>query len=805
MEKANTAKRTITTSVREIVEYTYAYGDLVPAQLTMARAQAGTRGHREVQQDRPPYYKAEVSLKHQIETKNHIFIIQGRADGIYYFSPKEDTIQSSSADQELDTTVGINEVIIDEIKTTTRDLEELQADDRPLHWYQAQMYGHIVACQEKLEKITIQLTYYHLEEQTIKEFRKEFTKTELENFFQETAAPYLSFCENIHQWEETRDQSISSLCFPYEIQRKGQQELIEKVTQAISHKHRLFACAPTGIGKTVGVLYPAIKTLGQGLTSKLFFLTARTTGRAIAEKTIADMREAGLKLRAITLTAKEKICAHPEASCHPESCPCSSGYFDRLKDGLTDGLTHQALTRQTIEELAQKHQLCPFEYSLDLALFSDTIICDYNYAFDPRVRLRRFFDGRRNKFTILVDEAHNLVNRGRDMFSAEIVKGPIVSLKRTLGKKHALTPLLQKMNKWFIEKGKTLKAEGLRCHKQRDKPEDFLQALIDFRQEAEITLVNERHMAYRDELLDLYFQCANFEKTAERFGDDYVTLTEGSSSRMRLRLFNTDPSRHLRATMDKGKSTILFSATLRPLQYYRALLTGSDDDETLTLSSPFPPENLCALLSDRIATTYRKRHLSYEHIARTLVSFTQGQKGNYLVFFPSYAYMHEVYGRYTSLLPLQRTLCQESRMSEEAREQFLAQFEERPDQSLVAFAVMGGIFGEGIDLVGEKCVGTAIIGVGLPQICLERDVIREHFDEMREAGFAYAYQYPGMTRVLQAAGRLIRTQEDRGVLLLIDERFGWENTRRLLPPEWPSLKAVRTPQAVSDAVKEFWQ
>ena len=790
MKKAR-EQPTITTSVRAVIEYTYAQGDLVPAQLATARAHAGTLGHQAVHQRRPENYQAEVPLKKTFSTDVMTFVIQGRADGII-------------AEDDPTSPQGQRSYVIDEIKTTTRDLDELSPDFCPMHWYQGQMYGYIFAEQEKLESLTIQLTYYQLRTERTRRFRQTLTFEELHTFFNETVKPFISWHENIFHWEEQRDKSIEELEFPYPTERAGQRELVERVEKAITSKERLFACAPTGIGKTIGVLYPSIKTMAQGHCKKLFFLTARTTGRAIAEKTLDDMRQKGLCLRAVTLTAKEKICAFPHATCHPDSCPNSAGYFNRLKDGLLEALEHQSLTRPTIEKLAAKHQLCPFEYSLDVALFSDVVICDYNYAFDPRVHLRRFFDGKKRGHVILVDEAHNLVDRGRDIYSAELVKGSLVDLKRTLGPTNPLTPYIQTLNKWFIEKGKTLKSENIKQWAQEEKPDTLLEKISEFRQRAEEALINDRHLPFRDELLDLYFQAATFEKTAQRYGQDYVTLIEGSQRNMRARLYCMDPSRQLRNTMDKARSTILFSATLRPLDYYRSLLTGNEDDETLTLVSPFPSYNLCTLVADRISTTYRKRHLSYEHIARSLKAFTDGRRGNYLTFFPSYAYMHEVYERFTFLTPQTQTLLQEKRMSEKEREDFLENFSHDQEETLVGFAVMGGVFGEGIDLVGEKCVGTAVIGVGLPQICLERDLIRQYFDEYKEAGFAYAYQYPGITRVLQAAGRLIRTENDRGVLLLIDERFAWDATKRLLPPEWPSPKPVRTPKAVSEAVKEFW-
>jgi len=791
---------TVTTSVRDLVEFVYASGDLVAAELGTARARAGTEGHGDVRRMRPAGYEAEVDVRTCVAGPVVDVVVQGRADGLFRDGDR---------------------LVVDEVKTTTRDLELFRTDEdcNPLHWHQATVYGHLFALRDGLAPDTavdVQLTYYHLPTGALREFRRTRTAAELADFFDETVAAYRDWIERLVAHERRRDLSAADLPFPYATMRPGQAELADAVASTIAGGGRLFVRAPTGIGKTAAVLWPAVRALGAGTakTKQIFYLTARTTGRAVAEATLADMRAAGLCIRAVTLTAKDKICAYPAATCHPGSCPRAAGHYSRLRGAMTAALEHQDLTRAVIEELAARHEVCPFEYSLDLASCADVVVCDYNYVFDPRVHLRRFFDGGRLAATLLVDEAHNLVDRGRDMFSAELTKRAVLDGKTALRAEHPdVAALLHEVNRWFLDQGRRMREEGggERNGCWSEQPTELVEAVGRFRTAVEPLLLGTAGSAGgvgpsydRDCLLDLYFAACAFVRAAERYDYSYVTLLTGTGSSARVRLYCVDPARFLRAVHGRLRATVFFSATLTPLEYHRDILGGDVDDTAVSLPSPFPPEHLCLLVADRVATTYKRRHTSYELVARAVAAMTGARRGNYLVFFPSYAYLREVFGRFAALAPSTATMVQQSGMSEVEREQFLGCFRSDAAETLVAFAVMGGVFGEGIDLLGDRLVGVAVVGVGLPQVCLEREVIRRHFDERFDMGFAYAYQYPGMTRVLQAAGRLIRSEDDRGVLLLLDERFAHESTRELLPSEWPAAVTTRTPDALREVVETFW-
>jgi DNA excision repair protein ERCC-2 len=773
-------------SVTSLVEFVLQSGDLTIGGFQKRdRAQLGTQGHKHVQRSRPEDYKTEVEIAYRVEDADPPLEVQGRIDGLY---------------------AGREPVIIEEIKTTTLSLELIDKQHNLQHWAQAQCYAYMYTRRHQLSGVTIHLTYYHLDSKKGKTFARHYPQAELENFFINLITPYLEWFRKVHAWQAGRNLSIQELVFPYDKYRPGQREMAVAVYKAIRGSDHLFVQSPTGVGKTIAALFPAVKALGQGLAAKIFYLTAKTSGRSVAEKALDDMRHANLCLSSVTLTAKEKICFCPPVNCDPDLCVFARDYFSKVKRALEEMDKHQAFTRPVIEEIAQRYQVCPFEFSLDLALWVDCIICDYNYVFDPRVYLRRFFDLSTEPYIFLVDEAHNLPDRARSMYSAELDKKTVLELQRML--KPPLPGMAAKVNtinKILLEIRKACKAEGKEALVEHELPETLLKAIREFYQQAEDWLVLNQATAFRQELLEFYFLCSNFLRTAEYFDTFYVSYFERQGqSNLRAKLFCLDPAPLLAARLERGRSTIFFSATLLPMDYFMKLLTGEADHPKRIFSSPFPLENVNLLIHNGISTKYTQRADSYDVIASVIASVCSTHVGNYLVFFPSYAYLSAVLERLKERLPERMLLVQDRGMSEEARDTFLARFSASNPETLVGLAVMGGVFGEGIDLVGEQLIGAIVVGVGVPQVGLERDLIKDYFDHQNVSGFAYAYQYPGFNRVLQATGRVIRTETDRGVIVLIDERFTHARYRRLFPTHWQGFEVVQSSDEVKEKLIRFW-
>ncbi|MBK8784608.1 MAG: ATP-dependent DNA helicase [Anaerolineales bacterium] len=774
-------------SVRSLVEFVLQAGDLAPGGFQRRdRAQLGTQGHKRVQRSRPEEYETEVEIICHVESSNPPLIVRGRIDGLYASNVP---------------------VIIEEIKTTTLSLDLVNEDHNPLHWAQAQCYAYMYARQQHLSEISIHLTYYQLDSQEEKTFERHFVWDDLETFFSNLITPYLDWFRKVQAWQARRDQSIDKLEFPYKEYRPGQRDMAVAVYKTIRANDRSYIQSPTGVGKTIATLFPAVKALGLGMAEKIFYLTAKTSGRVVAEKALDDMRQTTLYLRSVTLTAKEKICFCPPVNCDPEVCIFARGYFDKVKRALEELDQHQAFTRPVIEELARKYEICPFEFSLDLALWVDCIICDYNYVFDPRVYLHRFFDFSIEPYIFLVDEAHNLPDRARAMYSAELDKETVLQLQRIL-KPHvpALAKKLGEINKILLEKRKACQAEGKDALIEHELPETLLKAIREFSHKAEDWLVLNQAAEFRQELLEFYFLCSNYLRTAEYFDTFYVSYFERrGQSDLKAKLFCLDPAPMLAVPLERSQSTIFFSATLLPMDYFMKLLTGAADHPKHIFQSPFPQENVCLLIHNKISTKYAQRADSYDAIAEAIETVISTHVGNYLVYFPSYVYLNEVVGRLKERLPERQLLVQERGMTEEERDAFLSRFSSANEETLVGLAVMGGVFGEGIDLVGERLIGVVVVGVGIPQLGLERDLIKEYFDRGMGGGFAYAYQYPGFNRVLQATGRVIRTDSDRGIIVLIDERFTNARYRHLFPSHWHGYQVVKNTRELKDKLMRFWE
>ena len=770
-------------AVRELVEHVLRSGDLEHTFIGTHRAVEGIRAHQKIQRSRPDVYTAEISVSHQVETDRFTLEIGGRIDGVYLYPEN---------------------VIIDEIKTTVSDLERFVDDENPIHWGQAKCYAYLYSLEYSLESIDIQLTYYRPDTDEVREFRRTFALAELEAFFHNLLERYRQWAEAVIDWCGIRDESLKQFEFPFDAYRPGQREMAVDVYRAIQKEAQLMVQAATGIGKTMAVLFPAVKALGEGLTSKIFYLTARTTGKTAGEKALIEMRRHGARIKSLTLTAKERICFESEKACTPDECEFAAGYYDRIDSALTSIFNRDHFDRETVSAIAHEHRICPFEFSLELSLWADCVVCDYNYAFDPRVYLRRFFLDQDNRYTFLIDEAHNLVDRSRDMFSAELWKQPFLEVRRAL--KDELPGVYKSMgriNSWLVKKRKAC-AEIDQALAEKEDPQDLYPLLHVFLRVTEKWLALNISTPYRESLLDLYFKVNGFLRIAEQYDDKYVTCSEKIQKDFRIKLFCIDPSGALSEALKRCMSAVLFSATLSPMHYFRSILGCAPEAVQRIIPSPFPPQNQCVLTMENVSTRYKHREISKNVVADAICSLVNQKKGNYLIFFPSYVYMNMVSELFSSSYPHINIICQAPESTEAERDRFLKQFSSESENTLVGFVVMGGVFGEGIDLEGERLSGAAIVGVGLPAVCLERELIKEYYSRHHGSGFEYGYIFPGMNRVLQAAGRVIRSENDRGVILLIGERFVFSPYRLLLPAEWKPDR-VNHPRAIEEVLANFWK
>ena len=758
-------------SVRALAEFAFEKGDLIPARRAAARMRDGVRGHQVLQEMLPVSWRSEVPVARDIPIDGRILRVHGRADAAYI-------------DREL--------VRVQEIKTTVKDPTAILKYDYPAHWAQGEIYAALFCLNEGVERAEVRLTYARLDGKK-QEFTEEYNAWELEERLMAYAGPYLQWISTVDDWRDRSRPTLDSLPFPFETYRDGQREMARAVYLAMRDHANAVIEAPTGIGKTAASLYGALKALGKGHVTAIFYLTARTTGRRAAEDALELMRAKGLALRSVTITAKEKICPMEKADCM--GCPLAAGYYDRRREALRQSMAIQRLDADAILDLAREHELCPFELSLDISETADVTICDYNYAFDPRVRLKRYFDGK-SRAGLLVDEAHNLADRARDMLSAELSGKRAAELRRMVkqfeGPESPMGRLL----------GELLEALDGRDAEQEcssDMPEAIVQAVKRFGE-----IANELEPA-EPELVEFVYDVQWFVRVSKQYDPEcYRALILPGERYLDVRLWCFDPSAHLKKALSRVGGAALFSATLAPMEYYAALLgADGEGDVSLRLESPFPRENLFVGRMP-VAVGMKDRERTLNAVCQVIHAMAQAKPGNYLACFPSYAYLTQAFRRYRLLWPYDEAVCQESQMSERARQEFIDRFRSAPAASLVAFVVLGGVFAEGVDLPDDRLSGAAIVSTGIPQLSFERELLREQLDDGDGEGYDAAYVYPGLRRVLQAAGRVIRTETDRGVVLLMDMRYRQENYRALMPPHW-DVRDLRKMSELNAALKAFWE
>ncbi|MEE1304841.1 MAG: ATP-dependent DNA helicase [Agathobacter sp.] len=773
-------------SVRNLVEFIFREGDIDNRISHLQSADAmmeGTRIHRKIQKSMGEEYQAEVPLKYIVEAELYELTIEGRADGIF---PDESE----------------NITYIDEIKGMYKRVE-LMEEPYYVHKAQAMCYAFIMAYQNELSKIGVQMTYVNLETEEVKRFREQFTFEEIEKWFMDLVEQYSKWADFQCRWKIKRQESIKALEFPFEY-REGQRKLVGDVYRTILRQKNLFLQAPTGVGKTISTIFPAVKAVGEGLGERIFYLTAKTITATVARETFSLLMEKGYKGKVIQITAKEKMCVCEEMECNPVNCPYAKGHYDRVNDAVYELLSEKDMfTREELLEQARKHEVCPFEMSLDVSTWSDAIICDYNYVFDPNVYLKRFFqDGIKGDNILLVDEAHNLVDRSREMYSAQLYKEDFLAVKKIIKPySRKLEKHLEKCNRLLLEYKR--ECDGYQLY---ENVGNLFFSLMRLSSELDEFLQKPMEFQGHKEVLDFYFALRNFMNIYELVDEHYVIYTEHQEDgRFMLKLFCVDPSANIQACLDKANSTVFFSATLLPINYYKSLLSTLEDNYAVYATSAFAQEQSLLLMGKDVSTKYTRRNRTeYEKIASYIKKAVSCRQGNYFVFFPSYKLMKDVYEVYSEMDDTTEAIMQKAGMKETEREEFLERFAEDNNTTLVAFGVMGGIFGEGIDLKHEQLIGVIVVGTGLPQVSNEREILKNYYDKHSENGFDYAFRYPGMNKVLQAAGRVIRTVDDKGIILLLDERFLQKEYDLLYPREW-SHRQICGIEQVQDKISKFWR
>lgn len=771
-------------SVRNLVEFLLRSGDIdnrMSRGMQLNAMQEGTRIHKKLQRAMGSSYSAEVPLKIDLEAPRYVLTIEGRADGIFM---REDLW------------------CIDEIKGVYQDVTKMEAPV-PVHLAQAKCYAYIYALQQELTTIGVQMTYCDLDTEEVNRFYEQFSFEELREWFDDLVKEYHKWADFQYEWRQTSIASIKSMEFPFAY-RPGQKELVSDVYRTILRRKNLFIQAPTGTGKTISVLFPAVRAVGEGQGERIFYLTAKTVTATVAMETFAVFRAHGYRGKVVQITAKEKLCKCETPECNPDACPYAKGHFDRVNDAVFELLQQEdCFSREVLLAQAEKYMVCPFELCLDVSSWSDVIVGDYNYVFDPTVYLKRFFaEGNKGDYLFLVDEAHNLVERGRQMYSERIVKEDVLAVKRLMKPwSKRVERELERVNKILLEYKR--ECEGYMIH---DSINDLVFALMRLASEMERFLQKPLTIPERDEVMEFYFGLRNFLNIYELVDENYIIYSsmeeDGSFA---LKLYCADPSRNLQACLDKAHSTVFFSGTLLPIQYYKSLLSTKDDNYAVYAHSVFTPDQRLLFVGKDVSSKYTRRTPEeFQRIASYIKKIAQAKKGNYIAFFPSYKMMLDVEEQFEYLAGEQiDVIMQTQNMREEQREAFLQEFGAKRDRSMVAFCVMGGIFGEGVDLREDQLIGAIIVGTGIPQIGGESEILKDFFDARGGDGFDYVYRFPGMNKVQQAAGRVIRTLSDVGVIALLDERFlQWDN-RRLFPREWEDCRSCTLGQ-VDELLDTFW-
>lgn len=743
-----------TVAVRALAEFTAKAGDLDLRFTPAPTAQQGIAGHQLVTSRRGDDYRTELSLSGEYRQLQ----VRGRADG---YDPGRNRLE--------------------EIKTFRGDLASQPANHRALHWAQAKLYGWLLCQQEGLAQLDVALVYFDIVSQRETVFCESFAARQLRDFFEHHCEAFLGWAEQEAAHRVERDAALQTLSFPHAEFRTGQRALAEGVYKAACTGAPLLAQAPTGIGKTLGTLFPLLKAMPGQALDKVFFLAAKTPGRALALQALDTLRTGALPLRVIELIARDKACEHPDKACHGESCPLARGFYDRLGAARAAALATPRLDRAALQAVAAAHGVCPYYLGQELARWCDVAVGDYNYYFDLSALLHGLTAANQWRVGVLVDEAHNLVERGRSMYTAALDHDDLRALRRT-----APAALKKPLDRLHRQWNALAKAQQAPYQVYPAPPPAWLAALQET--VAAITdYLTDQPAALETTLQQFYFGAMLFCRVADLFDDHFlfdISQRPGAFRRpsTTLCLRNVVPGPLLAPRFEAAQAVTLFSATLGPAEFYRNLLGLPAHTRWLEVPSPFKAEQLAVRIVDTISTRFSQRAASIEPIAAAMAAQFARRPGNYLAFFSSFDYLQQVAARFAQRHPDIPHWQQARRMDEGERAAFLDRF--APAGCGIGFAVLGGAFGEGIDLPGDRLIGAFIATLGLPQVNPVNEQMKQRLDALFGAGYDYAYFFPGLQKVVQAAGRVIRTPEDNGTVLLIDDRFGQPRVQRLLPGWW---------------------
>ena len=775
-------EKSLRLSVHQLVDFLLRSGDIDNRVFNRSSMNEGSRLHSEYQGKQSSNYMSEYPLAVALTVDEIDILLEGRADGI---------IKRSDGNY-----------VIDEIKTTVEELKKFHDDNLEWHLGQAKCYAYMFAKANDLDYIGIKLTYIRQgkeKEQFIDSYQ--FNYLELEQFVLDLINEYLEFYNIIFNKLEKRNKSIESLLFPFKNYRSGQRELAKYAYATAKKGKRLFVEAPTGIGKTMSTIFPFIKAIKDDEKSKIFYLTAKTSGKEAAHQAIKILKENGLSLSDIVITAKDKICFCKGQACNPEECPFARGYYDKIQTVLRYAiLSYDDFDLSLINQIAYDNQICPFEFELDLSLFMDVIICDYNYLFDPISYMKRYFDEDSSHFLALIDEAHNLIDRSRDMYSASLSYQSFKEARKSVrhSKLHKLKLALSKMNKMFKEYLDNEDGNHIVDY-FNDYTYKTISSFITTMQDVN----KNENKEVSKELLSFYLEVNRFSRMLEFVNKNYLCFFDKEKDNIVLNLNCLDASSYLKSIINRLKGAVYFSATLSPLDYYVNTLGGEDSDARLVLPSPFPKDHLKIMIAPNVSIRYKNRDSSYQKVADYIDSFVSNKVGNYFIFLPSYEYLHNLMP-YVDIDNVD-IFSQDKEMRDEEKEVFLNNFKPNPEKTTLGFVIVGGAFSEGIDLVSDRLIGAVIVGIGMPKINFVSDQIDNYYDSLGLSGYNYAYLNPGMNKIMQALGRVIRSEEDKGAVLLIDERYLTNEYRDLFKAEWREYEVVFSPQEVSDICKDFFK
>ena len=768
------ALQEIRLSVRELAEYACQDGDLIGARASLQRVLDGAAAHRRLQKNQPEGYQSEVALSISIEKEGYLLIIEGRADGVLVGEP----------------------CMIHEIKTTYLPLEELSWEHYPSYHAQLWVYGFIYALEHGLDGVLLRLTYHNLQNGKSRDLDYYAEFSALAARFNELVDDYCRISDNIVSHRLTRDRALSELTFPFGSYRPSQLELAQQVFLAVKNKNTLYVQAPTGTGKTAATLFPALKALGMGHCKRIFYLTAKNQTASVAVNTLEIMRKSGLALKSVCITAKDKACLCSPRSCTPEDCPYCRDYYSRLHKHLPQILKQSSFTPERIMELGKQYELCPFELSLAISQYCDCIICDYNYVFHPNIRFKRYFSSGKRDSVFLIDEAHNLVERARDIFSCRLSQNELRRVR--LECKDELPDVARSIKKLedAIKGAASAKdEEGFLLDAPPDAVYGAAAAVLE-----RISLKQEEPISQA--VSELSLKLSDYVMVAEHY-DASCHSCYILKQPLSLNILCLYTGKFVRAGLELGLSSVLFSATISPSEYYMHMLGANERSYHFELPSPFEEDNLLVVVDDAISTSYSSRASAYLPIAKRIRATIRAKKGNYIAFFPSYAFMESVLAQYKEIDGKTPLAVHRPGMTKAQKDEFIYKFEN--EDGVLGFSVLGGHFGEGIDLPGERLIGAIIVGVGLPQLSPERNLIKGYFDACDMDGYGYAYVYPGFNRVLQAAGRVIRTDTDRGVVVLIDSRYAMPPYIDMMPDHWQVHYLSQEERSCKQILLDFWE